>query len=581
MSLFFIFILTVIIITPIIIRRYMDQKETEEVILKYALQNAIFYKGRANKDAVLGKVMASEPELRLRVKFVRKIIEKTLKSVNKMSFEKQKQMLENIAPDLMEKKVEKQKTLPDIPLARMGKVVTRFAPSPTGPLNISQLLRAAMINFLYAKKYDGKFILRFEDTDAKKIAPEYYEWIKQDLKFVGIKWDKLIVQSKNMKSYYKTAEKLIKEGKFYVCLCPAQKLSSFKKEKKACPHRRNDTAKNLEIWKKMLKGGFREGQAVVRLKTSMLDKNPALRDPIMLRVLNQFHPLVEDKYIVWPLYNYANSLDDYSAGITHVFRGKEHEHNTTIQRKIYELLGWQAPVFINFGMIHLPGEKIHTRDIKNGIQKGTYSGWDDPRLHTVRALLRRGFHPEAFRQYAIQVGLTKTDINLNWQNLETFNRKVLDPIANRYMIIIDPMKISIEGLPLNISSVRQPYHPDFPKRGSKTLPLNHKKIYISKQDYDNLRNKEFRLKGLGNFLLKRGTAQYTDNRLEKKMQKIQWVSEPNIKINLIKKGRALKGIAEPSLHELDEGEVIQMERLGFGRIDHKLDKEITIYFAHE
>ncbi|MCJ7816294.1 MAG: glutamate--tRNA ligase family protein, partial [Candidatus Aenigmarchaeota archaeon] len=153
-----------------------------EIVLKYTLQNAIFYNGKADPGAVLGKVMAGKPALRKRVQEVRKEIEQAVKQINAISLEQQTVWLETLAPELLEKKEIKQEGLPELPGAKQGKVVTRFAPSPTGPLNISHVLRAVMINYLYAKRYKGKFVLRFEDTDASKIAKEFYGMIKDDLK---------------------------------------------------------------------------------------------------------------------------------------------------------------------------------------------------------------------------------------------------------------------------------------------------------------------------------------------------------------------------------------------------------------
>jgi glutamyl-tRNA synthetase len=552
-------------------------KHLKDLILKYSLQNAIFYSGKANVGAVLGKVIAENSEARKNINELRKEVEEIVNQVNKLSLEQQKSELRRIAPELLEKEKKAEEGLPELPNAKVSKVVTRFAPSPTGPLSLAQFLRAVMLSYAYARKYKGKFIVRIEDTDAKKIEKKFYDWIKEDLRNLGIKWDSLVLQSDRLDLYYKHAEDLILRGKAYVCVC--KDFKKFKDSKSECPCRKNTKDKNLELWKGMLRGKFEEGEAVLRLKLSMKDPNPVLRDPPLLRVNKHIHPLKGRKYKVWPLYNFACSIDDHSLGITHIFRGKEHEHNTSVQKRISSIFSWKFPEVVNFGMIRFPGEKIHTRDIKEWIEEGKVSGWDDPRLPTIRSLLRRGFHPKALQGYGIQLSLTKTDVTLDWEKLETINRKVIDPIANRYMVVIDPVRISIESSP-EIREIFENLHPDFPKRGKKKIYVNSKAIYISKEDFEGFKQKIIRLKGLFNISLGR-KPRYIGDDLIRDMPKIQWVSEPNINVKIVKPNGILEGLGEPEMNSLKVGELIQMERIGFGRIDSKNKNEITVYFAHK
>jgi glutamyl-tRNA synthetase len=550
------------------------------LILKYALQNAVFYGGKAETGAVLGKVLAGEPALRKRVQEVKKEIEIALKEVNSLSPEEQRKRLEGIAPELLERKERKEEGLPELPEAKMGKVVTRFAPAPSGALNISHALRAVMINYLYAKKYGGKFILRLEDTDASKVEKEYYGMIKEDLRSIGVKPDLVVIQSERMESYYRHAHHLIKEGHMFACFCPVDKFKIFVQARKPCPHQKAKPEENLKAWKDSLEGKCREGEVVFRFRTSMKEPNPALRNPAMIRISEKAHPLQGKKYRVWPLYNYANVIDDHEFGVTHVFRGKEHEHNTTIQKRVYEALGWEPPVALNFGMIYLPGEKLHKRHIKELIKEGKLSGWDDPRLPTIRSLVRRGFLPEMFRQLAINTGLSKNDIRIGWENVEGINKKFIDPIANRYMVVMEPVKISIRGGP-GIKEAEEAFHPDFPERGKKKIPVREQDIWISGEDFRSLSGKEFRLKGLGNIHLRGNEGYYTGNAIVREMQKVQWVSEPHVRIRVVMPERTLEGIGEPSMAKLKSGDLIQMERIGFGRVDTADQKEVAVFFAHK
>ena len=552
----------------------------KDIILKYCLQNAVFYRGKADARAVLGKVMAEVPEARKDVTGTKKLIDETVREVNSLSPEEQVKRLKKIAPKLLKREVKKQEELPPLPSAVTGKVITRFAPAPTGPLNIGHMLRAVMLSYLYARKYRGKFLVRFEDTDARIIKKEYYDWIKDDLKRTNVRYDKIYRESEHMNRFYKHAEQLIKSGDMYVCFCSSEDFRKLKQEKKDCPCRGKPVEKNIREWKAALKGRYDEGEFVVRFKTSMKEPNPALRDHACFRINETSHPFTGSKLRVWPLYNFANVIEDHYAKVTHVFRGKEHEHNTSIQKEIYAALGWKPPEVVNFGMIYLPGEKLHTRDIKEMINRGELSGWDDVRLHTVQALLRRGFQGKAFEEAALVCGLTKNDIRFDWDILESANRKIIDAKANRFMIVIDPVKISVRNAP-KTRSVFEPLHVEFPERGKKRIPVNVKEIYISKEDFRQLNRKEFRLKGLFNIRLATNIGIYTNNEIKRTMKKIQWVSSDNAKIKiLMPDGGSVSGVGEPEIRSLGVGDILQMERVGFGRIDSR-GKEIIIAFAHK
>ena len=550
------------------------------IILKYALQNALFHGGKANTGAVMGKVISENRDLKSNVKEVKSLVEQIVRQVNLMPIEEQRKELEKFAPELLEKKKKEQKGLPDLPNAEEGEVTTRFAPSPTGPVNLGQFMRAVMLSYAYAKMYKGTFILRIEDTDAKKIDPEAYRWIKEDLVRMGTKWDKLIMQSDRIETYYKNAKKLLKEDKAYVCTCSAENFREYKRNKKDCPCRGNPVEKNLELWDAMVAGKLEEGSAIVRFKISMSSMNPVLRDPPLLRINKTPHPRKGTKYAVWPLYNFACTIDDYDLGVTHVFRGKEHEHNTAVQKAIAKALDFEKfPTIVNFGMIRFPGEKLHTRDIKKMISEGKVSGWDDPKLPTIRAFLRRGFHPDAIKMLALQCGLSKNDIEISWENLESINRKIIDPLANRYMVVIDPVQLSVENAP-GKREVFEPLHPDHPERGKKKIILNPKKIYISRDDYEKFKGQVIRLKGLFNISLVRKTK-YIGNEILKDMPKVQWVSEPHVNVKIIGKDCVYEGLGEYEMSSLKPDTIIQMERIGFGRVDSNDRKEITVYFAHK
>lgn len=543
-----------------------------------ALQNAVFYKGKANEGAVLGRVLAEIPELRKDVDLTKKIVSQIVKEVNSLDLSMQEAELKKTSPEMM-KREKKDQDMPELKGAVEGKVATRFAPAPTGPLTIFHLMRAAFLSFYYAKRYRGKFVLRIEDSDPAKAKAEFYDCIIRDLEVVGIKPDKLVMESEHLDSYYKDAERMIKAGRAYVCFCKADDFKTFKLKKTKCPCRKHSNEENIAHWRSMLSGKYKHGDAVVRLANDMEEPNPVLRDPPLFRIAEEEHPKTGKKYKVWPLYNFACAWEDHDSGITHVFRAKEHEHNTAVQRLVYQFFGWKEPIFINFGLVYFPGSKMHKRDIKSAMDKGEYTGWDDPRLPTVSAFLRRGFLPKTFEELSKKCGLSKNDIRIGWENLEGINRKFLDPEANRYMVVLDHADISIDG---DIQdSIQVEKHPDFPERGKKTIPIDKSSIHISKEDYKNLKGKKARLIGIGNFIIDK-KAKYIDQEIRHDIQKIQFVSEPHMEVEmLMPDGKIAKGLGEPEMSKLKAGNIIQMNRIGFARVD-KIEKgKVYLVFAHK
>ncbi len=448
-------------------------EEIMELILKYALINAYTHKGgKANPKAVIGKVLGENPELREKAREIVPLVNEVVEEVNSLSLEEQEAKLREIYPEFFEEKEEKKggekKGLPPLPKAEKGKVVTRFAPNPPdGAFHLGNA-RAAILSHEYARMYDGKFILRFDDTDPKVKRPEpiFYEWIKEDLEWLGFKIDEIHIASDRLEIYYDYAEKLIKMGKAYVCTCPPEKFRELRDKGIACPHRDEPVEAQLERWRKMLNGEYKEGEAVVRIKTDLNHPNPAVRDWPALRIIdNPNHPRTGNKYRVWPLYNFASAIDDHELGVTHIFRGQEHAENETRQRYVYEYFGWEYPVTVHHGRLSIEGVILSKSKTRKGIEEGKYLGWDDPRLGTIRALRRRGIRPEAIRELIIEVGLKRSDTTISWDNLAAINRRIVEPIANRYFFVADPIPMYIEGAQEFTAEIPPLHPPDYPERG--------------------------------------------------------------------------------------------------------------------
>ncbi len=541
--------------------------ELKDLILRHSLANAVQFNGRANSGAVLGKVLAEQPELKRTIDKLKKEIESAVKQINSWNIEKQKKELAKYG-EIKKPEKEERKGLPPLPNAVAGRVVTRFAPEPNGFLHLGHL-KSAFLSFLYAKMYKGKFFLRFDDTNPKKEKKEFYDAIREDLKKFGIKYDKEVRESANMEKFYSHAEELVKKGVLFVCMCAQQEIEKSREENKQCDCRNNSIEKNLELWKNMLESG-KEGLVVVRLKY-WSEENPALRDPSMLRISETPHALLGTKYKVYPMYNFACVIMDHVLGITHVLRDKGFENDARIQEVLFNLFGWRIPITIQFGRIKTAaGIPMSKRKIRDMIERGELQSYDDLRIPTPRNLLKRGFQPEAIKRLIEQIGPSKSDIDIDIGMLETFNRQLIDPVAQRYFFVAEPVEIALNRTPLR--TVKAPLLPG--KRKYRKIPTS-KKIFVDKLDYVANHGKEVRLMHYCNILLDK-KAKVT-SLANKDIPKIHWVGAKNVKIKVIMPdGRDLQGLAEPLAAKIAADTIVQFERIGFARCE----KKGMFYFAH-
>ena len=557
------------------------------LIKKYALQNAVKYNKLPQAGAVMGKVMAA-PELRSRAKEINLLIEEALSEINKMPPESWEKELNSIAPELiaeLKEKKEPDKGLP--PLELKGALVMRFAPNPNGPPTIGSA-RGIVVNSEYTKKYHGKLIIRFDDTDPATKRPmlEAYDWYLDDCEWLGAKPDEVIIASDRIAKYYEVAEELIKKGGAYICFCEQEEFKALKDAKKPCPHREEVAEKNLESWKKMLSGGYEEQEAVLRIKTDIAHKDPAIRDWVAFRIIKTPHPRpqVGDKYVAWPLLDFEGAVEDHLLGTTLIIRGKDLTDSETRQRYVYKYMGWTYPETMHWGrvQIHEFG-KLSTSGLKKAIAEGTYTGWDDPRVPTIRALRRRGIRAEALRKFMIDLGLGETDISLSLDTLYAENRKLIDPVSNRYFFVWNQVELEIEGAEPKVA--KAPLHPA--KKELREIPVG-TKVLVCQSDVDILNEGErLRLKDLYNIEITsisplRAKFIGTDMDLVKKEKAriIHWAPPDGLKVRVLSPDGEYTGIGERGIEkELDK--VVQFERFGFVRIDSVKGDEVVAYFTHK
>ncbi len=550
----------------------------EEKILPIALRNAIKYNGKANPKAVLGIFLSENPEYRSKVKEIMPIVKKVVEEVNNLSLDEIKKKLEELGEDTKKKeKKERDLELPNV----KDKVVMRFAPNPSGPLHIGHA-RAAVLNDYFVKKYNGKLILRLEDTDPKRVLPEAYNMIKEDLEWLGVKVDETIIQSDRMEIYYEYGKKLIEMGKAYVCDCNPEEFRELRNKGISCKCRDRAIEDNLELWEKMLNGELEN--VAVRLKTDIKHKNPSIRDFPIFRVEKTPHPRTGDKYCVYPLMNFSVPVDDYLLGMTHVLRGKDHIVNTEKQAYIYKYFGWEMPTFIHYGILKIEDIVLSTSSMYKGIKEGLYTGWDDVRLGTLRALKRRGIKPEAIYEMMKRIGIKQADVKFSWENLYAINKELIDKDARRFFFVWNPKKLVIEGADKRVLKLRM--HPDRPEFGERELIFDGE-VYVVGDELKE--GKMYRLMELFNIVVEKidniALAKYHSDDFKiarkNKAKIIHWIPvKDSVKVKvLMPDGEVKEGFAEKDFAKVEVDDIIQFERFGFVRIDKK-DDEIVCCYAH-
>ena len=579
-----------------------NDSDLREFIRKAALLNAVGHEGKAQAGAIVGKILGEKAELRSRVKELYSLINAVVEEVNNLSLFEQKGIVEANWPQTQKKEKPEEKKLPSLPNAnRYAKIVTRFSPNPDCVLHLGSA-RAIILSHEYARLYNGKFILRFEDTDPKIKRPilKFYDRIRQDLKWLGCTIDEEYIQSDRLPIYYEYTEKLIADGKAYVCECKPEVFRKMIIAKQACPCREPPASENKERWNKMLDGGYTEGQAVVRVKTDLENANPAVRDWPALRVIDTKkypHPRVGSKYIVWPLYNLAAGIDDHLMGITHIIRGKEHYTNMVRQKYMYQYLGWEYPEAIHYGRLKITGADLSKSKIVAGIKAGTYTGFDDPRLGTFAALRKRGITSEAIKKMIIEVGIKPNDVTLSWENLFSYNRKILDTISKRYFFVPQPVEFKVLGVPKTFQT-KLPLHPEQPEQGFRIYsitPVDEDKavsFWISKKDAEAMESEKiFRLMELFNVKIESKTkhtvtAKFASESYEDvrkiKVQLIQWIPKgTELPAQVVMPDASVtEGFAEADCKKLKPDAIIQFERFGFVRVN-EVGEKIIAYYAHK
>lgn len=386
----------------------------------------------------------------------------------------------------------------DLQTGKHKEIITRFPPEPNGYLHIGHA-KSIVLNFELADEFKGKTNLRFDDTNPVKEDTEYVESIKEDVKWLGFDWENLYFASDYFEEMYQRAILLIKKGKAYVCeLSPdeiRQMRGNLTEPGKESPYRNRKAEESLDLFERMRKGEFKDGEKVLRAKIDMASPNINMRDPIIYRIAHSTHHNTGDKWCIYPMYDYAHPIEDAIEDITHSICTLEFEdHRPLYDWVIQECEMASQPRQIEFARLNMTNTVMSKRKLKQLVDEKVVDAWDDPRMPTIAGLRRRGYTPEAIRSFCREIGVAKTNSTVDSQMLEHFIREDLKPKTPVVMGVLRPLKLVITNYPEGqVEMLDAENNGDNPELGSRQIPFS-REIYIEQEDFmENPPNKYFRL----------------------------------------------------------------------------------------
>ena len=372
---------------------------------------------------------------------------------------------------------------------KLNKLHTRFPPEPNGYLHIGHA-KSICLNFGLAKLYGGKCNLRFDDTNPSKEDVEYVESIEQDVKWLGFDWDdRLYFASSYFDKFYEIAVKLIKEGKAYVCDLNAEQMREYRgtlsTPGKESPYRNRSVEENLDLFERMKNGEFPDGSRTLRAKIDMASPNINMRDPVIYRIAHASHHRTGDKWCIYPMYDFAHPLEDAIEGITHSICTMEFEDHRPLYDWVVREAGYTVnpPRQIEFARLNLTNTVMSKRKLRALVENGLVDGWDDPRMPTVSGLRRRGYTPEAIRDFCERIGVSKANSCVDSALLDYCLRDDLKTKTKVVMAVLDPVKVVITNYPEGqIEFIEIENNPENPELGKRTVPFG-REVYIEREDF--------------------------------------------------------------------------------------------------
>lgn len=368
-----------------------------------------------------------------------------------------------------------------------SRIHTRFPPEPNGYLHIGHA-KSICLNFGLAKEFSGQCNLRFDDTNPTKEEPEYVESIKKDVRWLGFDWEeKEYYTSGYFDRLYELAILLVKKGKAYMCDLNAEEMRKYrgtlKEPGKDSPYREREIEENLKLFEAMRKGKYEDGSKVLRAKIDMSSPNLNMRDPVMYRILHRKHHRTGNDWCIYPTYDWAHGQSDSIENITHSICTLEFEDHRPLYDWFIDQLGIHHPQQIEFARLNLTYTVLSKRKLLELVEKKYISGWDDPRMPTLSGIRRRGYTPEAVRNFCTEIGVAKADSTVDIALLEYFVREDLNKKAPRVMGVINPLKVVIDNYPAGSSEeLTAINNPEDPSKGTRNVPFS-KILYIERDDF--------------------------------------------------------------------------------------------------
>ncbi|MDD9953059.1 MAG: glutamate--tRNA ligase [Candidatus Woesearchaeota archaeon] len=539
----------------------------DDRIRAHALQNALKY-GAARTGNVIPKIIGEFPDVKNDMQATKAKIDAIVADVNTLSKEDVREELEKHFPEMLEKKQPKKRELPPLQNAEDGKVVTRLPPEPSKYNHLGHAL-TFLINAHYAKKYNGKLVLRFEDANPDKVSQEFVDEMLADIKeYLGIHVAAVHFVSDDMEQLYTYAEQLLEKKVAYMCFCPKEEMGPKRRAGEACTCREE----HKDEWENFKNGKYMNGECVLRYKGDMQHKNSVLRDPVLFRAVQTPHFKQGEQYKIWPLYDFYSAIEEHLCGVTHVIRSNEFDMRKELQEQLQEHLGLRKPEMIHYGRFNISGATTKGREIREKIESGEYIGWDDPRLVTLRALKRRGIQKEAYETLIQHLGLSPYPVKLDFTMLAAENRKLLDATTNRYSFVADPVEVNIPDV--EDHDVTLHLHPD-KKEGGRVLHSKGEYL-ITKEDYEQSKGKTVRLMQ---------DLTYKDGKVveAKHDMIIHWLPQDgNVPVTvMMPDATKKKGMGEHTIKNLSVGDIVQFERFGFCKLDAVTDGVYEFWFTHE
>lgn len=376
-----------------------------------------------------------------------------------------------------------------------GRVHTRFPPEPNGYLHIGHA-KSILLNYGIAQDFKGKFNLRYDDTNPEKEEQEYVDAIKRDVQWLGADWeDREFYASDYFEQLYQWAEELIKKGKAYVCDLSAEEVAAYRgtlqTPGKESPYRNRSVEENLDLFRRMRAGEFPDGAKTLRAKIDMAHPNLNMRDPVMYRIMHVPHHRTGTRWCIYPTYDWAHGQSDSLEGITHSICTLEFEDHRPLYDWFLDQLGIHHPRQIEFARLNLTYTVMSKRLLLQLVQEGHVRGWDDPRMPTIAAMRRRGYTPEAIRDFMQRVGVTKVESIVEIEMLEYCLRQDLNKRTLRRLVVLDPLKVVITNYPDGqVEEFEAINNPEDPSAGTRKVPFS-KVLYIEREDFMENPPKEF------------------------------------------------------------------------------------------